>query len=408
MCSLFVLAAISSAVPAGDWPQFRGQEGNGHSSSPAPTTWSETENIAWKIPIRGTGHSSPVVFGGQVWLTTANEDGKTLFAICIDAGSGKTIHDLKIFEVDAPQHIHANSSHASPTPVIEEGRVYLHFGSYGTACVDTRSGKTLWTRRDLIVDHRHGPASSPILIDDLLVLQFDGMDQQFMITLNKRTGKTAWRKKRDIQYNSENGERKKSFCTPLLIEHQGATQLVTTAARSAIAYDPRNGSVIWRVRFNGDSATARPIYAEKTLFITTSCVDAKLLAIRPDERGDITDSGVLWTQNKGIPQRPSPLFIDGLLYGIHDTGVLTCRDPKTGDAIWRQRLGGNFAASPVYAGGLIYIPSDAGITHVIRPGRKFDSVSENELDDGGYASPAVANGSMFLRTQKHLYRLTDQ
>ena len=181
---------------------------------------------------------------------------------------------------------------------------------------------------------------------------------------------------------------------------------MTVAARSAIAYDPSSGDVLWRVRFIGDSATARPIYGENTLFVTTSCIDAKLIAIRPELRGDITDKGVLWIQDKGIPQRPSSLFIDGLLYGIHDTGVLTCRDSKTGAPVWRRRLGGNFAASPVFAGGLIYFPNDDGVTHVVRPGRTFESVSINKLDDGGYASPAVANESIYLRTRKNLYRLT--
>ena len=411
LSALFIVVTISFAltadtVAAENWPQFRGQNGNGHSSSSVPISWSETNNVAWKVPIRGTGHSSPVVFDGQVWLTTADQNGKKLFAICIDADTGKTIHDLEVFEVDTPQHVHTTNTHASPTAVVEKGRVYLHYGSYGTACVDTRSGETLWTRRDLIVDHRHGPGSSPILVGDLLVLQFDGLDQQFMVTLNKRTGDTVWRKKRDIQYNSDNGERKKSFCTPLLVHHQGVAQIVTVAARSAIAYDPSSGDVLWRVRFIGDSATARPIYGENTLFITTSCIDAKLIAIRPELRGDITDKGVLWIQDKGIPQRPSSLFIDGLLYGIHDTGVLTCRDSKTGAPVWRRRLGGNFAASPVFAGGLIYFPNDDGVTHVVRPGRTFESVSINKLDDGGYASPAVANESIYLRTRKNLYRLT--
>jgi outer membrane protein assembly factor BamB len=409
--SLLLLAVFTSSASAEDWPQFRGPTGDGHASDrDLPIRWDEQTHVAWKTPIPGKGHSSPVVWGKQLWLTTAHGgkrpgDALHLDAICIDTKTGRVIQQHRVFENVKAQNAHKMSSQASPTPVIEENRIYLHFGSYGTACLDTVSGKTLWTRRDLIIDHRHGPGSSPVLVNDLLVLQFDGMDRQFVIALDKKTGKTVWRRRRDIQYNSDNGERKKAYCTPLLIQHEGKAQLVTTAARSAIAYDPTSGDTLWRVRFIGDSATARPVLGGGVIYLTTSCKDAKMLAIHPGGRGDITETGVAWKLLKGVPQRPSPLYINGLLYGIHDNGVMTCRDPKTGDAIWQKRLGDNYAASPVYAAGRIYVISESGKTSVIAPGRKYQLLATNQLDTGCVASPAVADGAIFLRTSSHLYRI---
>jgi len=409
--SIVLLLAIVSADGPQQWSQFRGPSGDGHwtsrdSNSTIPVRWDEKTNVAWKVRLNGKGHSSPVIWGKRLWATTALNGGKQLDVICVHLDSGKILYQRTVFDGVDTQRIHTTSSHASPTPVVEEGRVYVHFGSYGTACLDSMSGKTLWTRTDLVVNHRHGPASSPIVAGKVVILQFDGLDKQFMVALDKTSGETAWFKKRDIAYNTEVGERKKAFCTPLLITHEDTEQLVTTAARAAIAYNAVDGSELWRVRFIGDSATAKPVYGGGMLFLTTSCVDAKMLAINPSGRGDITETGVDWLLDKGIPQRPSPLFIDGLLYCMHDQGVLTCRDPKTGDAIWKERLGGNFAASPIFAGGNIYIPSQDGETFVVKPGRAFQLINKNELEEGCMSSPAANDDSLFLRTDSHLYRIS--
>ena len=398
--------ATHSKDGAKNWPQFRGPSGDGYAyQQSAPIHWDEQTNIAWKIPIPGKGHSSPVVRGDQLWLTTARNQGRQLDAICVDIKTGAIIHHCNVFENNTPQPTHLQNSHASPTPVIDQDHIYIHFGSYGTACLDRASGQTCWIRRDLVVDHRHGPGSSPILADNQLVLQFDGMDIQFLIALDKKTGRTIWRQQRDIAYNSDNGERKKSFCTPLLISHDGSKQLVTTAARSAIAYNPADGNPLWRVRFLGDSATARPVLGNGIIYLTTSCVDAKMLAINPTGRGDITETGVIWRLEKGVPQRPSPLYIDGLLYCIHDNGVLTCRDATTSNSIWRKRIGGNYAASPIYVDNRIYLVSESGKTFVIAPGQRYQLLVENQLDDGCIASPAVADNAIFLRTLNYLYRI---
>ncbi|PHS01114.1 MAG: quinonprotein alcohol dehydrogenase [Blastopirellula sp.] len=402
-----LLLLVLTGVDA-NWPQFRGPNLDGHAqNSEAPITWSEKENVAWKVPIDGLGHSSPVALGTQAWLTTATMQDETvlLWAWGFDLESGKVTHKILLFEITEPQNLHKLSSHSSPTSVLEPGRGYFHFGSYGTACVDTTTGKVLWKRDDIIIDHRHGPGSSPILVDDLLIVNFDGMDRQFVTAFDKTTGKTRWQKKRDIKYGTENGERKKAFCTPLLIEHNGRQELISTAAQAVIAYDPSTGKELWRVHFFGDSATARPVFGNGLLFITTSCTDSKMWAVRPGGNGNVTETHVAWKETRGIPQRPSPLYHQGLLYLMEDKGIMNCLDSATGEVLWKERLAGNYTASPILVNGKIYVTSEEGKTVVLQPGKEFQLISENLLETGCVASPAVLPDGLLLRTSTHLYKL---
>ncbi|MGY8768048.1 MAG: outer membrane protein assembly factor BamB family protein [Pirellulales bacterium] len=406
-----ILLLLALTVVDANWPQFRGPSSDGHAQQSAmPLTWSENENVAWKVPIDGLGHSSPVALGNQSWLTTATMQNEEvhLWAWGFDLSSGKVIHKIKLFEDSEPQKLHKLSSHASPTSVLEPGRGYFHFGSYGTACVDTSTGKVLWKRDDIVVDHRHGPGSSPILVDDLLIVNFDGMDRQFVIAFDKRIGKTVWQKKRDIDYGSENGERKKAFSTPLLIEHDGRQELISTAAQAAIAYDPSTGKELWRVQFLGDSATARPVYGNGLVFITTSCTDSKMWAVRSGGTGDVSETHVAWRETRGIPQRPSPLYHQGLLYLMEDQGVIQCLDSASGEVLWKERLAGNYTACPILANGKIYVTSEEGKTSVLVPGKEFQLLSENLLETGCVASPAVLPDGLLLRTTTHLYKLKSE
>ena len=211
-----ILAAAACALPLSlradtNWPEFQGPRANNQSdATDLPTTWSETENVQWKTPIHGRGWSSPVIWGNQIWMCTATEDGKEMSGICVALDTGKIVYDLKLFHNAEPRFCHSMNSYASCTPAIEAGRVYLHFGSYGTACVDTGSGKTIWTRRDLPCDHWRGPGSSPILFEDLLIVHFDGYDYQYIVALNKETGETVWKKDRNIDFQTDNGDFKKA------------------------------------------------------------------------------------------------------------------------------------------------------------------------------------------------------
>ena len=398
-----------TAARAGDnWPSFRGPTGDGHSDSQGlPLTWSETENVKWKTPIDGKGWSSPVVWNGQIWLTTAPEDGKKLRAICVDFKSGKILHDKVVFAPAEPQFCHAMNSYATPTPAIEAGRVYVHFGVHGTACLDTKTGKTLWSRDDLPCNHFRGPASSPIIHGDLLHVNFDGFDLQYVVALDKATGKTVWKRDRGDVYTATDGDAKKAYSTPQIVEYGGRTQLISPGASATMAYDPESGEQLWIVKHGGMNASARPLFGLGKVFINTGAGGLNLFAVRPDGSGDVTDTHIEWKCNKGVPTRSSQLLIDDLIYMVSDSGIGSCIEAETGESVWQKRLGENDCASPIYADGRIYFFDEAGTAVVLAPGRKYDELARNKLDAGFMASPAVSGKSLILRTKTHLYRIAE-
>jgi outer membrane protein assembly factor BamB len=403
----WLTTVVSASEPHASWPDFRGPRGDGHSEATGlPLQWSEQQNVSWKTPLPGRGWSSPVVWGDQVWMTTATDDGHRLSVLAVDLNTGRLIHELDLFRVAAPEPIDTTNSYASPSPVIEAGRVYVHFGTYGTACIATDTGQTVWTRRDFPVDHQKGPGSSPILFGDLLIFQCDGNDVQYVVALEKTTGRTAWRTDRSVDLSARDPDYRKSFSTPLLLEHDGQPQLVSTAAGAVFAYDPRTGHELWRVRYGGHTNVARPVTDGRIVAINTGYARPQLWGVRLGGSGDITDSHVLWRATRGIPIKPSPLLIDGRLYLVTDSGgILSCLDVATGVELASRRLGGNFAASPLYADGRLYLCSEEGRTVVVAPDAELSVVAENRLDDGFLASPAGAGHSLLLRGKRYLYRI---
>jgi outer membrane protein assembly factor BamB len=403
----FALSLAAFPLSAGEhWPQFRGPGGDGHSDATGlPLKWSETENIAWKVPVHDRGWSSPVVWGDQVWATTATEDGKQMFAVCLDRASGKIVHDVKVFDVEKPEHIASINSYASPTPAIEAGRIYVHYGTYGTACLDTQSGKVLWTRRDLNCDHHEGPGSSPILLGNSLIVHVDGRDVQYVIALDKATGKTVWKTDRSVDYSAYPANTRKAFCTPIVIQTGGGQQLISPGAKAVMAYDPLTGKELWKVRYNGWSVTPRPLFGHGMVFLVTDYEQPELWAVRPDGRGDVTATNVAWKINKGVAAQPSSLLVRDLLYMVNDRGIAMAIEAKTGEVVWRERLGGNYSASPVYADGRLWFFSQEAVTTAIEPGRECKIVAVNRLEEQVMASPAVAGKAFFLRTRTHLYRI---
>jgi outer membrane protein assembly factor BamB len=404
-----VLSASGLAGAADQWTEFRGPAGTGHSDSTGlPSAWAETKNVVWKTPIHGRGWSSPVVFGKQVWLTTATPEGKELSVLALDRDDGHIVFDTKLFDVAKPEDTRQYNSFASPTPVIEEGRVYVHFGSYGTAALDTQTGKVVWARRDLPCNHWRGPASSPILYKDLLIVHFDGYDLQYAVALDKNTGRTVWKAVRNHDYGTDDGDQKKGFGTQVVIEAAGRTQLISPAAKAVVSLDPLTGKELWRVRYEQHSAAARPLFAHGLVYIDTGFSKADLLAIRPDGRGDVTETHVAWRAIKGIGAKPSPVMVGDLLYAVSDTGgVVTCLDAKTGVEVWQHRLGAAaHSASPLFADGALYFFSEDGTAVALKPGRTYLEVGRGSLDEGGVmATPAIAGKAIFLRTESHLYRL---
>ncbi len=392
-----------------NWPRFRGPRADGRTDSTGlPTTWSETKNIKWKTPLHDRGWSSPVVWGDQIWVTAATADGKVDYAICVDKHDGRIVHDLALWENEKVYPLgNAVNSYASCTPVIEAGRVYVHFGSYGTACLDTSTGKILWQRRDLPCEHFRGPGSSPILFENLLIFHMDGFDHQYAIALDKTTGDTVWKTERDVDYGTDNGDVMKAFSTPIVIDAAGKLQLISPTAKSAFSYDPRTGKELWRVTFPSHSVGAPPLYQNGLVFINTGFGKADLLAVKPDGAGDVTGTHVVWAARKSIGSKPGQVVVDDLIFNVHDAGTATCLDAKTGDELWSHRLGGEFSAALLYGDGKVYFCDHTGTTTVVQPSRKYVELAANKLDDGCLASPAVTGQALIWRTRSALYRIEE-
>jgi outer membrane protein assembly factor BamB len=401
-----VLSAVASAkaeaLTKEDWPAFRGPGGQGHSAERGlALEWSESRNVAWKTPVAGLGWSSPVVAGGRVWMTTATEQrGISLRALAFDVASGREIINVEVFHIPSyRREINPKNSWASPTPVIEGDRVYVHFGADGTAAL-SNTGAILWKAR-FDYQSQHGAGGSPIVYGDLLILNCDGSDVAFVIAVDKNTGKVKWKTNRGFPADQ-------AYTTPLVIRVAERDQLISVGAFRTRAYDPLTGKEIWRVRYDeGFSNVPRPVFAHGLVYIATGFQQPSLLAVRPDGTGDVTKTHITWELKRGAPLTPSPLAIGDELYIVNDGGIATCLDARTGTLIWQQRLGGTYSASPVFADGRIYFLAEQGVTTVIAPGKEFRRLATNTLDGGLLASMAVSGGSLFLRTDSHLYRILE-
>jgi outer membrane protein assembly factor BamB len=413
LTSLILCAALASFASAAEpyWNQFRGHDGSGHSAETGlPDKLGEKENVKWKTPLDGKAWSSPVVWEKQVWLTNATEDGKQLFAVCLDLESGKIVHNITVFQIEKPMFCYPLNSYGTPTPAVEAGRVYVSYGSAGTACLDTKTGEIVWKRQDLKCDHFRGPASSPVIADDRILLEFDGFDVQYVVALDKKTGDTIWKQDRAFDYKTDNGDAKKAYGTPSVFTIKGQEMAICPAAVATEAFDPKSGKLLWTVRTEGMNASARPLLGEGLIFITNGM--GKLVAVNPVGSGVTPAGGVVWETHKGVAKRASPLLVDGLLYMATDDGILTCVDAKTGDQFYSKRLTSTrpdgkseFAASPVYADGKIYLVNMIGDAWVIKPGEKYEEISHGEFEDGCMATPAIAEKSLIVRTKKAVYRI---
>ena len=393
---LFLLLLL---VSTSDWPQFRGPTGQGVSDEQGlPLTWSETKNVRWKVAIPGRGWSSPVVQGDRIWLTTATEEGKSLRAISVDRNTGAIVQNVEVFRLKSAKLANPKNSLASPTPIVEGERVYVHFGAFGTACI-TQSGEIVWKTKLEYDNGQHGTGGSPVLYEDLLIISCDGNDVQFVVALDKLTGKVRWKKSR---------EGYQAYTTPLIVELAGSPQVISPGAFRAISYDPRNGKELWQVTYGeGFSNVPRPVYGDGLVFICTGFQEPSLLAVRVDGKGDVTKSKVQWKLDRGVPLTPSPLLVGSELYMVTDNGIVTCVDAKTGKEYWRARVGGNHSASPIYADGRIYFLNEDGESVVLAPGQQLKHLATNQLDGRTLASMAVSNGSIFIRSDTHRYRISN-
>ncbi len=409
---LAAFVCVFSLPGYGNWPAWRGPTADGHSDMQGlPLHWSETENITWKTALHDFGHSTPVVWDDQIWLTTAREDGTVFYAVGIDRNSGEVLRDIEVFHVEEPQEKNNLNSYATPSAVIEAGRVYVHYGTFGTACIDTASGEILWRRTDLNCDHMQGPASSPLLFETLLVVTLEGTDKQFMAALDKRTGETVWQYNRPYEAFKDTAPvYLKSYQTPVIVDTGGKPQLVSNGALQVTGHEPRTGAEIWRVWYRDDSSISSIIHGHGLLFVNTGGPPggSRLWAIREGGTGDVTDSHVVWKMEDDPPHQSSPVLVGDLLYTVSDKGVLCCLEATTGQRVWSERLKGNFGASLLTAADRIYVSNTRGMTTVFAAGREYRELAVNQLDGELWASPAVTENALLLRTKTHLYRIENK
>ncbi len=406
VCIVGIVFGLAPPLQAGDWPQFRGPTGDGHYEGlKLPTRWGPATNVVWKTAIPGQGWSSPIIWKGKIYLTTAvaKKDDYSLQALRLDAQSGKIDWQKEVFiEVGATApKPHPKNSHASATPITDGERLYVHFGHMGTAALDL-NGKILWKNDKLTYRPVHGNGGSPILVDDKLVFSCDGADAQFVVALNKKTGTVAW--KVDRNASPRKGF---SFGTPQLITVDGKKQIVSPGSGVVMALDTA-GKEIWRVKHGGYSLIPRPVYGNGLVYIATGYDAAVLLAIKPDGQGEVTPSNVSWTGKKAVPHTPSLLLFDESLFMVSDKGVASCLNAKTGDVIWSERVPGEYSASPIYSDGKIWITNEEGIGSVLDAGKEFNIVAKNEMKEKTFASFAAADGALYIRTDANLYRFEEK
>lgn len=398
-----------------NWTFFRGTNLNGIAASEnIPLKW-DAPYFKWKTEIHDKGYSSPVIYGNQIWLTTATDDGKELFAVCIDYLTGKIIYDIKVFTPEEVEKKNALNTYATPTPAIEKGFVYVHYGNVGTACISTSDGKVIWKNSDFKCKFVQGPASSPVIYKNLLILHYEGTDVRFIVALDKSNGKLVWKTDRPAEpYEPLPVIGKKAYITPIIMNIKGQDVLISNGSAVCQALDPATGKEIWRLVDGAESTISMPFTEKGVLFFYTGYQVAgdgfkyaNLMAVNPDGKGDITGTNILWKKQHGLSsnQMLSPVIKDGLIYLVTTMNNMMCVDAATGDEVWSNHLTTNFNASPLYINGNIWFFSVKGEVIVLKAGRKYEVVAQNQMDSGIWATPAVLRNTMILRTQKFLYKI---
>ena len=395
---------VAVSVQAGDtWPEFRGPTQQGHATGPVPLHWSASSNVVWKAPVPGQGWSSPVYRDGRVYLTTALTEGSlSLRALCLDAKDGKILWNTEVFAPKNEAKIHGKNGRSSPTPILEKDRLYVHFGHDGSAALDL-DGKVVWRNADHGYVPVHGNGASPALVGDKFVFPADDEKTPTIVALDKQTGKTLWKQPR------VSGSRNKfSFATPLALEIDGQTQIISPAAGLVAGLKPEDGTEIWRVNYgNGYSVIPRPVVGHGLIFLATGYDRPSVYAIRTGGKGDVTESHVAWKLAKGAPNTPSLLLVGDELYMVSDGGIASCVDARTGEVHWSERVGGNYSASPLHANGRVYFQNEEGVATVVKAAKQFEVLAKNDLGERSLASYAVADGTLFIRTAGHLWRIEE-
>lgn len=398
-----------------NWTHFRGSNGNGTAEAEnIPLKWDDSD-IKWKTEIHDMGYSSPVVYDNQIWITTAKPDGKELYAVCIDFKTGKIIYDITVFTNEEVERKNSVNTYATPTPCIEKGFVYVHYGNLGTACINTENGSIVWKTTEFRCQNIHGPGSSPVIYKNLLILHYEGSDVRYIVALNKSDGKLVWRSDRPSEpYEPLTAVGKLAYITPVIINVKGRDMLISNGSAICQAFDPNTGEEIWRVVYGAETTISMPFTENGVLFWYTGLMIADdganyayLLAVNPDGKGDIAQSNIIWKkQDKPAEnQMLSPVIKDGLIYTVTAMNIMECIDAKTGQELWSKHVTTNYNSSPLYVNGNVWFFSVKGDVLILKAGREYEEVGRRQMDSGIWATPAVLRNSMIMRTQKYLFRI---
>ena len=406
---------VAGLIRAENWPGWRGPSGDGISAGKGiPTKWSSKENIAWRIAVRGEGHSSPIVWGDKVFLTSSLTEKNKRILLCIDRLSGQTVWQRDVVQ-SPPETIHRLNSRASGTPATDGKQVYVTFmraegdeviaPNVGSERLIT-PGKIIVAAYDLDGNEKwktnvgdfvsaHGFNTCPVLFEDLLILNGDHDGDAYLVALDRQSGRQRWRTRRE--------NKTRSYVTPIIREIDGITQMILSGSLCIASYDPRNGKRHWIVDGPTEQFVASMVYDGKYVFATGGYPERHTLAIRPGGKGNVTDTHIAWRTTRGAAYVPSPIISGRYLLMVADSGIASCFEARTGKRHWMERLPGGHSPSPVSADGLVYFVSDRGVTTIIRPSETFAVIAKNELGEPVSASPAISQGQIFLRTHQHLY-----
>lgn len=423
---IFLCGGVSLSFASSEayWPDKHGPNLDGivpyESAKKVPVKWSESENLAWKTPYKGLGHSAPIILGDGVWFTSATEDGREQYVYCVDRNSGKVKHELTLYKNENPEELgNSINTYATPSCVAEAGAVYVHFGTYGTAKLHPETAEVIWERKDIKVRHFRGPASSPVLYKDTLILTFDAIDQQFLMALDKNTGQTLWKTTRSVDFQDlvdglpkRDGDFRKAFGTPGFAQVNGKTQILSVGSRAAYGYDADTGKEIWMLEHSNYNAAVRPVFVpeHQLAILNTGSSKAMLHGVKLDEstKGTINDTHVKWSQ-RYASSYCMPLYDKGYLYQITQTGKLSCTEIKTGEVTWKESMRSSYMSSPILFDGKILIIDDEGKATIFKADpQAYVLVAENKIDEGVSACPAVAEGELFIRANKFLYKISSK
>lgn len=414
-----VWLACMERVAAENWPCWRGPRGDGTSTeNDIPTHWDGTtgQGILWKTELPGTGHSSPIVWDSQIFVTGCDEASKARLLFCFNKADGKLLWKAEVVR-SSLEIKHQLNSFASGTPATDGSTVYVSFletdgreapalntdkprsttpGAMIVAAFDMQ-GKLLWQKRPTEFSSVHGFCTSPVIYEDLLIVNGDHDGQSSILALDRRTGETIWQFPRVHQT--------RSYCTPIIRQVDGKTQMVFSGSKQVVSLNPRTGDEWWHVEGPTQQFVASMVYDGDKFYLSAGFPDYFVMAIRPDGRGDVTGSHVAWSSTEAKSYVPSPVLADRQLFVADDRGTINCFDTKDGTRVWRDRLGGHYSASLITAGGLVYCTADDGVVKLLRPGRALDIVATNPLGESSFASPAVSDGRIFIRGEKHLFAI---